>query len=42
LGEAAEEELFVGGLLEPTAGKVGVRVPAPYQRQPDVGIREIQ
>jgi hypothetical protein len=36
LSEAAEQELFVTGLLEPGSG------PAPQESQPDIGIKEIQ
>ena len=42
LRKAAEEELFVSGSLKPLSSLFRMHVPAPQQREPNIGIKEIQ
>jgi hypothetical protein len=42
LRETIEKELFSASLLKPTLGFFRMHGPAPYKRQPDVRIKEIQ
>ena len=41
VSEAAEQELFVTGLVEPGSGPFRMHVPTPQESQPDIGIKEI-
>ena len=42
LREPTEKELLLSGLLKPGSGCLGMCMPAPQERQPDIGIKEIQ
>src|ERR1700674_3725621 len=42
LREPTEKELLLSGLLKPGSGSLGMYMPAPQERQPDIGIKEIQ
>ena len=42
LSEAAEQELLVLRLIEPVSRQLRVGVPAPYEREPHICVKEIQ